>query len=331
LLNVAIIGFGKMGILHGALINSTGIARVKAIIDKNKFILKGLRRVFHDKDIAISDSLDGLDGIDVFYVTTPIPTHYIVIKNILGKYRGVKGLFVEKTLTDNPKYSEELWRIVKDRGMIGAVGFQKRYIPTFIKGRVIFNENLGEAEKLVVKAYSEDMYGLKGKVLERIASSRGGVLRDLGSHGLDLLLWYMGFRKPIINDAYVLKNEDTPCGEIVVNMSIDGVSIDFRTSWCKPGYRIPEISVEALFNNNISLIVDDYSLIIKRGDSVEKILRAGMNERVDYLLASPEYYSENKDFLEAINGLHVFNGSNFYEASMVDQLIGEIIGYLERR
>jgi predicted dehydrogenase len=115
-LSVGIVGFGKMGVLHGALVNATNLGRVVAIVDREPRITKALRKLL--RDVKIVESVDELGGIDVLFVTTPIPTHYQVIRESLGL--GIRGIFVEKTLTDS--YGQgRLWKCPQGLRMVSVI------------------------------------------------------------------------------------------------------------------------------------------------------------------------------------------------------------------
>mgnify|MGYP003319957089 CR=1 FL=1 len=46
MLRVGIIGYGKMGILHGALVNGTQKAKVVAVCDKSWVMRFGIKKVY---------------------------------------------------------------------------------------------------------------------------------------------------------------------------------------------------------------------------------------------------------------------------------------------
>ncbi len=211
-LKVAIVGFGKMGVLHGALVNATGLGEVVAIVDRERRILKSLDRLFHGRVRAVEDLGELRDlEIDVVFITTPIPTHYpLAIKSL---DLGIRGLFIEKTLTDSAQRSREVLEKVSSMGVVNAVGFQKRFMPTFKRFKDIVTklepDNIREVRAY---AYSEDFLGVNRPV-GLLETRGGGVLRDLGSHAIDLLTWIFGSEIKVLNmdikassDAPVVKS-----------------------------------------------------------------------------------------------------------------------------
>ena len=320
-LRVAIVGFGKMGVLHGALVNATGLGEVVAVVDRERRILKALDRLFRGKVKVVEDisELGGL-GVDVVFVTTPIPTHYsLAIKSL---DLDIKGLFVEKTLTDNVQRSYEVSEKASAMGVVNAVGFQKRFMPTFRRFREIINElEPSRIKEVRAYAYSEDFLGINRSV--GLLEPRGGVLRDLGSHAIDLLTWIFGDEVKVL-DTNIITSGDAPCGEVVVKMVINGIDSVINTSWCKEGYRVPEVGVRVVTDRG-EFFVNDYELIIKDSGGSKKIYSAELEEPVKYLLGAPEYYLEVENFLKAVVNGGGFTGANFRDGLIADSIIDEVI------
>mgnify|MGYP001773048265 CR=1 FL=1 len=320
-LRVAIIGFGKMGVLHGALVNATGLGEVVAIVDRERKILKSLNRLFHGRVKAVEDLNELRDlGIDAVFITTPIPTHYPLAVRSLDL--GIKGLFVEKTLTDSAQRSSEIHERVSTMGIANAIGFQKRFMPTFRRFREIVSKlEPGNIREVRAYAYSEDFLGINRSV--GILEPRGGVLRDLGSHAIDLLTWLFGSEVKVL-DMGISIGSDAPCGEVVVKMVVNGIDSVVNTSWCKEGYRVPEIGMRVITDSG-ELFVNDYELLINDFGMSKKIYSAQLEENVKYLLGAPEYYTEVEDFLRAVINGGGFTGAGFRDGLIVDSIIDEII------
>ena len=320
-LRVAIVGFGKMGVLHGALVNATGLGEVVAVVDRERRILRALGRLFRGRVRAFDDIGELRDlGVDVVFITTPIPTHYPLAVKSLDL--GIKGLFVEKTLTDSAQRSREVSEKASSMGIVNAVGFQKRFMPTFRRFREIINGlEPGRIKEVRAYAYSEDFLGVNRSV--GLLEPRGGVLRDLGSHAIDLLTWIFGNEAKVLGTDIVASG-DAPCGEVIIRMVINGVDSVVNTSWCKEGYRVPEVGVRVVTDDG-EFFVNDYELIIKGPGGSRKIYSAELEEPVKYLLGAPEYYLEVEGFLRAVVNGGGFAGADFRDGVIVDSIIDEAI------
>ena len=79
-LKIAVVGLGKMGLLHSSILNVLPRVQLTAFCDKSWLMRKIANRVL--KVPVITDNLDQLLGLnlDAIYVTTPIPSHYGIVK-----------------------------------------------------------------------------------------------------------------------------------------------------------------------------------------------------------------------------------------------------------
>ena len=95
----AVIGFGKMGLAHTAIINSFPNSKIVAICDPSQLINKGFKEFIKNIDYY-SDHLTMLkkEEIDFVFITTPPNTHISLAQDCL-KYN--KHFFIEKPLSIN--------------------------------------------------------------------------------------------------------------------------------------------------------------------------------------------------------------------------------------
>jgi predicted dehydrogenase len=267
-------------------------------------------------DVAKLADLD----IDSVYVTTPIPAHFPVVKAIyLNKV--TRNLFVEKTLALSWEKARELCDLAKTFGDVNMVGYMKRFSLTYGKARSLLNQGiLGELNYFDAHAYSSDFSGIqKGS---KMSSSRGGVLVDLGSHVIDLALWFFG---DLEVDSAVLKSMVEGSYEDSAHFTIkkSGLEGQFNVSWCMDKYRLPDFGL-MIRGQKGTMKVNDDNLELKLNDGTSSTLyRHDLNDNVNFLLGEPEYYREDECFVKSI-----LNGNNaepsFKTASKVDHVIDQV-------
>ncbi len=68
-------------------------------------------------------------------------------------------------------------------------------------------------------------------------------------------------------------------------MVINGVESVVNTSWCKEGYRVPEVGIEVITDSG-EFFVNDYKLVINDSGISKKIYSAQLEEPVKYLLGA---------------------------------------------
>jgi predicted dehydrogenase len=319
-IRVAIIGLGKMGLLHASLLSVLPNVKLVALCDKSSLIRKICRRLFHD--VFITDDVEQLTGLDLdaVYITTPIPSHFSIAKTIYSK-RIADNLFVEKTLAANYDEAKKMCELAKASGGVNMVGYMKRFAVTFNKAKELLDKGvLGDLVSFDAYSYSSDFVDAKEG---SVSTSRGGVLGDLGSHVLDLALWFFGDLKV---DSAKLVSIHSFSAEDVASFKVsasNGLEGQFDISWCKKGFRMPESGL-AIRGTKGKIMVNDDELRLElvNGES-RRWYRHDLNDSVGFLLGAPEYFREDKYFIECV--LNGCNGEpNFSTASKVDYLIDQV-------
>lgn len=297
-IKVGIVGLGKMGIMHACLLNTFSNVSITALCDKSRIIRAIARQPF--PEAVITENLAKFQGLnlDAVFVLTPIPIHYHIIKQIYEQ-KISKNIFVEKTLTSSYEQSDELATISKRNGGITMVGYMKRFGVTFKHAEILLSQQiLGDLTSFHAYAFSSDFVSVKKDSTAII--SRGGVLEDLGSHVVDLSVWLFGnlrVTSATINSQIYPNSE----GDISFTTDgIDGMKGKFDVSWRKYDYRMPEFGITINGTKGRLSVNDDEVRLELKDAPTKRWYRADMNDNVDFLLSSPEYWREDKHFLDSL-------------------------------
>lgn len=318
---VAIVGLGKMGLLHASLLSVLPEVELVAICEQGALIRRFGRKVLGgSKMVGRVAELSGL-GLDAIFVTTPPSSHFGVVEAILSANLA-PNIFVEKPLAASGAESEELCRLIeKQASGTNMVGYNRRFAVTFGKAKEILDEgSLGDVHSFQAHAYSSDFLGATSSSNAR---SRGSVLRDLGCHAVDLAMWFFG----------ALQLETVEAGAMVEKGSVDSVSFraatrdglagEFKNSWCMANYRLPEIGLTASGSKGIMRVNDDdVELKLKTGNE-HLWRRHDLNDDAAFFLGGTDYFREDEAFVRAL-----MNGSgvepSFRSAVAVDQLVDQV-------
>ena len=160
-LKVGVVGLGKMGLLHASLLSVIPNVELAALCDKSWLMLKLAKSTL--KRLLVTDELDELSNLnlDVVYVTTPIPSHYGIVKEIYVKDIA-RNVFVEKTLSSKYTQSEELCKLSDASQGHTMVGYMKRFSITFRKAKELLDKSvLGSVLSFDAYAYSSDFFGVQ--------------------------------------------------------------------------------------------------------------------------------------------------------------------------
>jgi predicted dehydrogenase len=322
-LKSAVVGVGKMGLVHASILNTLPNVELVALCDKSnlirKFCVKLLSGVRVVDDLSKISDLD----VDIVFVTTPIPSHYPIIKSLFSN-RVAPNVFVEKTLSSSYSDSAKLSELARNSGRVNMVGYMKRFAITFRKAKELLNQDaIGSISSFEAHAYSSDFFGLNNP--SKVSSSRGGVLSDLGSHVIDLSLWFFGDLQvqPQKIDAVDIQNAVQ--FKVRSESTVEGF---FDVSWCKEGYHVPEFGI-VINGSKGKIMVDDDVISLESSGQFNQWHRHDLNDNVGFLLGAPEYFREDEYFVESIlNGVKA--EPSFDTGTKVDSVIGKVFDGAEK-
>ena len=327
-LRVAVVGFGKMGMVHAGILNVLPDIELVAVCERSGLVRRFLRKAL--RSVAVVEDVAELSGfnLDAVYVTTPIAAHFPIVRSLYEA--GVaRNIFVEKTLASNFAEAEQLCSMAEKYGGATMVGYLRRFCVTFMKAKALLNEGvLGSVSSFKAYAFSSDFFGVDAGAKVKVPSV--GVVRELGCHALDLALWLFGsLRVKEANVAVSLKGSIADRAHFVVE-SGEGVSGEFDVSWCQEGYRLPEVGFSVVGSKGcLSVNDDEVALALKSGER-RCWFRHDLNDAVGFWLGIPEYYRENAHFVQSL--IHGKNPEHsFKTAAEVDRLIDEVSAKAKRQ
>jgi predicted dehydrogenase len=321
-LKVAVVGFGKMGILHAGILNALPKVKLVAVCEKSGLIRRFMRKLFRDVSVVGDvDELLDLD-LDAVYVTTPISCHFAVVKSIYD-LKVASNVFVEKPLASNYGEARELCGLARRLGGVNMVGYMRRFSVTFRKAKELLSQGvIGEPVSFSAYAYSSDFFGVDKN--SKVRTPKFGVLRDLGCHAIDLALWFFGdfkVKNAKIDSLFGEGSEDSAFFEVETD---DGVGGKFDVSWCRDGYRMPEVGFTVEGSRGVIRVNDDELELSLNDREKFRWFRHDLRDGVGFWLGAPEYYREDECFVEAV----IRGGSVepcFEAAAKVDRLISEVL------
>jgi len=326
-LRVAVVGMGKMGLLHAGILNVLPDVQLTAICEKSSITRKLLGNIL--RKVPLVEDINDFSGLDLdaVYVTTPIPSHFSVAKLVCQK-RLAQNLFVEKTLASNYSEAKELCELAKQTCNVTMVGYLRRFMVTFLKARELLSENaIGELESFTIKAFSSDFCGISDS--PQVSIARGGVLKDLGSHAIDLALWFFGDTQV---DSAKIESLTGEGAEDSVNFTVhresDGLKGKFSVSWCAEGYRMPEV-VLSILGSKGTIEANDDRVSLRNSNGEVFWHRPDLNDTVPFWLGGTEFYRESASFVDSVQKNLVAEPS-FETAAKVDFLIDSIQRRAER-
>jgi predicted dehydrogenase len=318
---IAVVGLGKMGIVHSCVLNVLPGVQPVALCEKSSLTRRLLRKVF--RGVTIVDDVGKLEGLglDAVFVTTPIPSHFTIAKALL-EGEVASNLFVEKTLAASYPEAKEMCDLIARSAGVGMVGYLRRFYVTFRKAKDLLSQGaVGDVSSFTAYANSSDFLGVKRDAF--LATARGGVLMDLGCHAVDLALWFFGDLKvqsAKIESIVCQDSEDSVSFSILGDSGLEGL---VKSSWCAENYRMAEAGFSIKGSKGIMEVSDDKVTLREKNGKLSVWYRHDLSDAVPFWLGLPEFYREDLAFVEAVKTGQCVEPS-FGAAAKADRIIDEV-------
>jgi predicted dehydrogenase len=307
----AIVGFGKMGLLHFGILNTHPEVEISCICDTQHNLLSYIKR--ENKAINIyTDYIEMFEKekLDFVAISTPIGTHFEIMRQALNKNINV---FVEKPFTVNSAEGMDIISLLGNcnEGIVCQTGYVNRYQEIFSRVKnLLDNEVIGEIFSFSIEMYSgmvKSQKELKNSWRSSKKLAGGGCLIEFSSHALDLINWYFGIPDNILSAS--LKKVYSEEVEDMCHATFGYKSGMFGTitsTWCDPTYRLPLTRIQCLGANG-KIIAQEHEIKIylqNDKDGLNKgwnsIFLPDVAETVRFDLAGGLFSMQMDDFISSI-------------------------------
>jgi predicted dehydrogenase len=123
-IRTAVIGAGKMGSIHAKVYDSLPQSDLVAVVDTDIDQARKLARKYRCS--AFADSSDILGKVEAVTIATPTTVHYELAKFFIENNVAV---MIEKPLASDVSQAREIVELVKNHGVVAAVGHSERCNP----------------------------------------------------------------------------------------------------------------------------------------------------------------------------------------------------------
>lgn len=308
-----------MGLMHASILNMFPDIELAAICEKNSFIRKYCKKMI--PGIEMVENLEDLYGmqLDAICITTPPSSHFPIIKAVYEK-KIANHVFSEKPLTIDYPQAEMLCSLSESHGGITMVGYHLRHSVTYKKAKEMLEKGeIGNLSFFEAYAYSSDFIGITNPTQPL---KRGGVLGDSGSHVIDLALWLLGNMEVLSAETKSIVgggSEDEAFIEVITHSGLKG---KFKISWCKEGYRLPEMGLMIKGSIGIMFVNQDYVQVTLSNGESRSWYKHDLNDNVPFFIGGSEYQRQDELLVRSVrDNLKV--EPSFHTASLVQKLIDQ--------
>jgi predicted dehydrogenase len=302
---VAVVGLGRMGVAHAAVLSMLPDVTLVGAVDDAPAAARRLRGMGFR--VLVSASLDALLGAtkpDAIWVCTPPDSHLAIARRCVE--RGI-AVFVEKPLAHALDAARALAALATETTVPVACGYTLAYWPSFVAARELLAAGvLGPPRRAVSSMFLSEAGGPRRGWMYDRARSGGGVVANLSSHLLFVLRAYFGMpttvRATWVSDGAV---ED----ELTATFATPGCpEVIFESSWRLPGYpsSVTTVTVDggngtlSVRNDGLAIDLREARAGLPAGET--RIAEADLPGPAGFLLNGEAYTLEDAHVLRWVTG-----------------------------
>jgi predicted dehydrogenase len=299
---VGIIGLGKMGILHTALVNVISEAELAALHDIDKKLSKYVKN--SGLNVPFYSDLDKMlkeNDLNAVFICTPTFTHFPIAEKC-AEYK--LAMFTEKPLAESYESAKKMVKLAENNNFTNLIGFPFLHVSLFKKAKKMLEETvLGEIFRVRSSIYISQVFGKKKGWFFDKRKSGGGVIIDIASHLLSLLYWYFGPIKNLFARVKSIYSNVEDSGSVIFEFT-NGIIGTLDTSWSVPGYRLSYIEIFVEGSNGVMELTNDYIKINLYRDTKNykkgwtTIHKIDLGSSSPFELGGEGYYDEDKHFID---------------------------------
>jgi predicted dehydrogenase len=332
-IKVAVVGLGKMGISHFALVNAHPVTETIAC-DATGFMVDVLRKNISNRIYKKYDDLLENEKLDAVVIATPSRHHGSMVRSALSK--GIH-VFCEKPFCLDWQESFELAEMAEAKGLINQVGYHYRFVGAFRRMKEIVDSGaLGTITHVLAEAYGPVVLQPKRQTWRTQKAEGGGCLYDYAAHPVNLLNWMFGLPEHVsgshLNSIFSTGIDD----EVFSTLRFEsGATAQLSVNWSDASQRKMTTKI-TMIGTNGRLFADrqECQLFLReavpalpdqpKGWSVQ--YTTDLTEEPWFYLRGEEYSHQIGSFLEAVaEGRGAAAENSFASAAVTDKSIAMIL------
>ena len=190
MLRVGMVGLGKMGLSHLAMVRAHPDVELVSACDSMTYLTDVLGKYTGLKSYDDLDKMLASEQLDAVVVSTPSKLHAAMVQKALD--RGLH-VFCEKPFVLDVADGERLVQTAAAKQLATQVGYHYRFVGAFQEAaRIVRSGALGEVHHVRVESYGPVVLRAKGGTWRSSKSEGGGALYDYACHAIDLVNFVAG-------------------------------------------------------------------------------------------------------------------------------------------
>jgi predicted dehydrogenase len=332
-IRVAVVGLGKMGLSHLAMVNAHPDVEVVGVCDSSSYVLGVLKKYTGVATYTDFDAMLDKVELDAVLIATPSSSHAHMVRASLERDLHV---FCEKPFTLNAQDAEALTALSRKRSLVTQVGYHNRFVGAFREVKALLDAGaLGEVTHVLGEAYGPVVLKPKGGTWRSRRIEGGGCLYDYAAHAIDLVNWYLG--EPAGVGGTVLApvfSRDTDDEVFSTLYFPGGKTAQISVNWSDESYRKMTTRV-TVWGTTGRIYADRQECQVYLRDAAR--LPAGygegwnvryttdLTEPVWFYLRGEEYSAQIDSFVQRVKDQRTDGVNGFESATVTDKVIAMMI------
>jgi len=333
MIRLAVVGLGKMGLSHHAMINAHPDVKVEAICDSAGYILDVLSkytgiRTYTDYELMLKEVM-----LDAVLIVTPSSFHAKMVTAALE--RGLH-VFCEKPFCLDTKEGEIATILAQKKRLVNQVGYHNRFVGAFQEVKRLLEVcAIGEVTHVLAEAYGPVVLQPKSSTWRTQRQAGGGCLYDYAAHPINLVNWYFGAPTgvggTVLNSVFSEETDDEVFSTLYFT---GGKSAQLSVNWCDESYRKMSTKI-TIWGKSGRIYADrqECQVYLRNTAPIPSGYQQGWNTRYTTDLTEPvwfyirgEEYSAQLDyFVKCIKEKKIENVNSFAYALETDRVMSMMI------
>jgi predicted dehydrogenase len=330
----AVIGLGKMGLSHAAIVGAHPLVELTAICDTSRIVLEGFKRFSQVKTYSNFQKMLDNEQLDFVIVATPTRSHHEIVLYALN--RGIH-VFCEKPFALHYREGRELVELASQKSLVNQVGYHNHFIGTFRELKRLLKRNvLGDLLHFSGEAYGPVVVKEKVGTWRSKAGQGGGCLYDYASHVLNLIQEVVGrpesIKGKLLKSFYSKNVEDAVYALLELQNKISGTLL---VNWSDETYRKMSTSI-TVFGVKGKIVCDatELKIYLKEANAALELEKGWTTKYITDLAVPVQYYLRGEEYSAQLdyfidNVVNERHGTinTFEQALYTDKIIEDIVSY----
>lgn len=331
MIDVAVVGLGKMGLSHLAMVRAHPEVNLVGVCDATGYLLDLLAK--YTGVATYKDLTRMLDEAkpQAIIVATPTHLHAGMIRAALE--RGI-DVFCEKPLVIDPVESAEIAALAASRRIVTQVGYHNRFVGAFREvKRLLELGAIGTVSTALAEAYGPVVLKPAGRTWRSQRATGGGCLYDYAAHPLDLLSWYLGQPESVsgsqLTSIFSAQIDDA----VASTLHYSKGTAQVVANWSDESQRKMTTKI-SLWGPHGRIFADrqEVQVYLRETAPIPEGYRAGWNVRYTtdltetpwFYLRGEEYSAQLDHFVRRVRDREVTGMNDFPSAALTDRVISMI-------